>query len=69
MDISPFFTNKGYHPWLEIQDLQGATSKDARTFVNNLNTVHLELKKAIAGANNIIKDLQTREDHQPYLFQ
>jgi len=69
IDVSLFFTNKGYHPQLEIQDLQGATSKDVRNFANNLNTVHLELKKAIAGASNIIKDPQTREDHQPYLFQ
>src|SRR5258707_14907880 len=48
--VSPFFTNKGYHPEITL-DLQAKTSSaEAQTFVANLEGIQAELKENIAQA-------------------
>ena len=48
--VSPFYTNKGYHPRLQVHALQDLSSENARLFAKNLETVHSELKDAIIEA-------------------
>src|SRR5258705_11393998 len=48
--VSPFFTNKGYHPEI-TSDLQAETSlAEAQTFVADLECIQVELKENIAQA-------------------
>ena len=48
MGISPFFMNKGYHPWLAVDSSTLVTSVGAQQFTANLDSVHTELKANIA---------------------
>ena len=48
--ISPFFTNKGYHPNLTIHPKRDLASSHARDLVVNLNELHQELKSTISEA-------------------
>ena len=48
--ISPFFTNKGYHPNLTVHPEQDLASSRARDLVVNLDELHQELKSAISKA-------------------
>src|SRR5258707_9267305 len=48
--VSPFFTNKGYHPEFTV-DLQAETSSaEAQTFMADLECIQAELKENIAQA-------------------
>jgi len=46
--VSPFFTNKGYHPRLQIRPLDNLPSESVRTYTNNLNVVLSNLKQTLA---------------------
>jgi len=48
--VSPFYTNKSYHPRLQMHTLQDLSSKNACSFAEKLKTVHSELKDAIIEA-------------------
>ena len=48
--ISPFFTNKGYHPHFTVHPKRDLASSCARDLVDNLNELHQELKSAISKA-------------------
>ena len=48
--ISPFFTNKGYHPNLTVHPEQDLASSRARDLVVNLDELQQELKSAISEA-------------------
>ena len=48
--ISPFFTNKGYHPNLTIHPKRDLASSRAKDLVVNLNELHQELKATISEA-------------------
>ena len=50
--ISPFFTNKGYHPNLTVHPEQDLASSRARTFAVNLDRLHQELKEHIKTAQS-----------------
>jgi len=49
-NISPFFTNKGYHPKLEIQTDRESWSDAARPYLANLEATHTKLRQTIANA-------------------
>ena len=48
--ISPFFTNKGYHPNISIHPEHDLTSTHAREFAVDLDELHQELWKQISAA-------------------
>src|SRR5258708_22322521 len=58
MGISPFFTNKGYHPGLAVEPNGSISSIRAQCFVVDLDDLHVELKWNIAKA---------RECYQKYV--
>jgi len=49
---SPFFTNKGYHPRLQIQMNLENLPETSRPYLAKLETVHEELKRNITAAQN-----------------
>ena len=48
--VSPFFTNKGYHPNLSVSLDKEITSHWAREFTTNLDELHSQVKETIAKA-------------------
>jgi len=46
-NISPFFANKGYHPWLEFQLDQELYPDIAEPYLANLEKIYSRLKKSI----------------------
>ena len=46
--ITPFFTNKGYHPNVTVHPECDLASARARDFVTDLDELHQELKMHIA---------------------
>src|SRR5258706_1432259 len=48
--VSPFFTNKGYHPEITSDPQAETSSAEAQTFMANLEHVQVELKENIAQA-------------------
>src|SRR5258707_5323427 len=48
--ISPFFTNKGYHPRLLMNLLAPSSSSEAQHYVADLDQLHSQLKASIAEA-------------------
>ena len=48
--ISPFFTNKGYHPNISVHPEHDLTSTRAREFAIDLDELHQELQKQISAA-------------------
>ncbi len=48
--VSPFFTNKGYHPEITSDPQAKTSSAEAQTFVANLEGIQAELKENIAQA-------------------
>ena len=48
--ISPFFTNKGYHPNLTVHPKHDLASSHAKDLVVNLDELHQELKSTIVEA-------------------
>jgi len=49
---SPFFANKSYHPRLQIQTDLEPLSENSRPYLAKLESVHEELKRNIAAAQN-----------------
>jgi len=45
--VSPFYTNKDYHPRLQVHSLQDLLSENAHSFADKLETVHSKLKNVI----------------------
>ena len=50
--ITPFFTNKGYHPNLTVHLECDLTSAHARNFVTDLDELHQELRQHISDAQH-----------------
>src|SRR5260370_11204067 len=50
MGVSPFFTNKGYHPNLSTDTTTLVPSTEAQQFVAHLDEIHNELKQNIMDA-------------------
>ena len=50
--ISPFFTNKGYHPNISIHPEREVASRKARKFTINLDKLHTTLKEQIKTAHS-----------------
>ena len=50
MGMSSFFTNKGYHPSLQVQTMHELASIPAEKFVIDLMNTHMRLKQAIVEA-------------------
>jgi len=48
--VSPFYTNKNYHPYLQVHSIQDLPSVNAQHFAKNLDSVHSELKESIQAA-------------------
>src|SRR6266481_5215973 len=48
--VTPFFTNKGYHPNLTVHPERDLTSARAREFVTDLDELHAELRTHMANA-------------------
>ena len=48
--VSPFYANKGYHPYLQVHLIQNLPSVNAQHFAQNLDSVHSELKESIWAA-------------------
>src|SRR5258705_608036 len=48
--VSPFFTNKGYHPSLVAEPNVQVSSIGAQCFISDLDDLHTELKQSIAKA-------------------
>jgi len=48
--ISPFFTNKGYHPRMQLQVERVAQVTEVNSFVTDLKIVHEDLRTAIEDA-------------------
>ncbi len=47
MGMSPFFTNKGYHPWLAVDTTTPVSSVRAQQLAADLDHVHTKLKLSI----------------------
>src|SRR6266481_1880825 len=50
MGVTPFFTNKGYHPNLTVHPECDLTSARAREFITDLDELHTELRTHMADA-------------------
>jgi hypothetical protein len=48
--VSPFFTNKGYHPVLDIHPKRDVASTRTREFATNLNELHKHLAESLKHA-------------------
>src|SRR6266436_3001067 len=48
--VSPFFTNKGYHPSLVVEPNVQVSSIGAQCFISDLDNLHTELKQSIVKA-------------------
>src|SRR5260370_21169988 len=48
--VSPFFTNKGYHPSLMVELNVQVSSIGAQHFISDLYNLHMELKCSISKA-------------------
>ena len=48
--VSPFFTNKGYHPSLVAELNIQVSSTGAQCFISDLDDLHAELKQSIVKA-------------------
>src|SRR5258706_12346170 len=48
--VSPFFTNKGYHPSFATEPNEQVTSPEAQHFISDLDDLHTELKWSIMRA-------------------
>src|SRR6266446_4219707 len=61
MGVSPFFTNKGYHPRLTMDPIAPSSSSEAQCYVMDLDQLHSQLKASIAEAQ---ERYQRVVDHQ-----
>src|SRR5258706_8996936 len=48
--VSPFFTNKGYHPSFTTEPNEQVSSPEAQCFISDLDDLHTELKQSITRA-------------------
>src|SRR5258708_3276677 len=48
--VSPFFTNKGYHPSFAMEPNEQVSSPEAQRFISDLDDLHTELKWSIMRA-------------------
>src|SRR5260221_10320826 len=48
--VSPFFTNKGYHPSFATEPNEQVSSPEAQCFISDLDDLHTELKQSITRA-------------------
>jgi hypothetical protein len=48
--VTPFFTNKGYHPSVTVHPERDLTSARAQDFVTDLDTLHQELRNQMTAA-------------------
>src|SRR5258705_7872035 len=48
--VSPFFTNKGYHPSFAVEPNEQVSSPEAQCFISDLDNLHTELKQSITRA-------------------
>src|SRR5260370_31207224 len=48
--VSPFFTNKGYHPSFTMEPNEQVSSPEAQRFISDLDNLHTELKRSITRA-------------------
>src|SRR5258708_6361177 len=48
--VSPFFTNKGYHPRLTTDPIAPSSSSEAQCYMTDLDQLHSQLKASIAEA-------------------
>src|SRR5260221_2355805 len=48
--VSPFFTNKGYHPSFAMEPNEQVSSPEAQRFISDLDDLHMELKWTIMRA-------------------
>ena len=54
--ISPFFTNKGYHPNITVYPEYNLASDRAQDFVTDLNELHMVLRDEISHAQKRYKE-------------
>ncbi len=59
--VSPFFTNKGYHPRLTTNPLAPSLSSEAQHYMADLDQLHAQLKVLITEAQECY---QKAVDHQ-----
>jgi len=62
--VSPFFTNKGYHPSLMVELNVQVSSTGALHFISDLDNLHSELKWSIAKAQECYQKYAD-EHHSP----
>jgi len=67
--MSPFFTNKGYYPNLQVWTVWELTSSAAEMFVADLEEMHAELKQAIAEAQRRYQGLADARQTTAPTFQ
>src|SRR5260221_11822264 len=53
--VSPFFTNKGYHPSFAMEPNEQVSSPEAQCFISDLDDLHTELKRRITKAKESYK--------------
>ena len=56
MGVSPFFTNKGYHPRLTMDPIAPSSSLEAQHYVTDLDQLHSQLKVSITEARNATRE-------------
>src|SRR5258708_14603973 len=59
--VSPFFTNKGYHPRLTTDPIAPSSFSEAQCYVTDLDQLHSQLKALIVEAQ---EHYQRAADHQ-----
>src|SRR5260221_10081892 len=62
--VSPFFTNKGYHPSVVAEPDIQVSSTGAQCFIADLDELHAELKQSIAKAQECYQKYAD-EHHSP----
>src|SRR5260221_7862570 len=62
--VSPFFTNKGYHPSFMTEPNEQVSSPEAQRFISDLDDLHTELKRSITRAQECYQKY-TDKHHSP----
>ena len=63
--VSPFFTNKGYHPAFDINPEHNVASLHAREFTTDLNELHLSLAESLKAAQENYQAASDKQHIQP----
>ncbi len=69
MGVSPFFTNKGYHPRLTMDPIAPSSSSEAQCYVTDLDQLHSQLKASIAEAQEHYQRAVDRQQIPPPAFK